>query len=55
MEGITTISVAHRLSTIKNFDEIYVLEQDQGIVETGNFEKLISIEGLFKTLYQLSK
>ncbi|WP_339033552.1 ABC transporter ATP-binding protein [Spiroplasma endosymbiont of Cantharis rufa] len=55
MEGRTTISIAHRLSTIKNFDEIYVLEQDKGIVETGNFEKLISIEGLFKTLYQLSK
>ncbi|AUB31601.1 ABC transporter ATP-binding protein [Spiroplasma floricola] len=55
MEGRTTISIAHRLSTIKNFDEIYVLEQKKGIVDTGNFEKLISTEGLFKTLYQLSK
>ncbi|WP_169522265.1 ABC transporter ATP-binding protein [Spiroplasma taiwanense] len=55
MEGRTTISIAHRLSTIKKFDEIYVLEQNKGIVEIGNFEKLISIDGLFKTLYQLSK
>ena len=39
----TNLVVAHRLSTIKNADEIIVLT-DSGIVERGNHEELIVVE-----------
>jgi len=37
MEGRTTISVAHRIDTIKNSDEIDVFERGR-IVESGKYE-----------------
>lgn len=37
MEGRTTISVAHRIDTIKNSDEINVFERGI-IVETGKYQ-----------------
>jgi ABC-type multidrug transport system fused ATPase/permease subunit len=40
MQRKTTISIAHRMETIKNSDIIYVFEKGE-IVETGTFEKLI--------------
>jgi ATP-binding cassette, subfamily B, bacterial len=49
--GRTTIVVAHRLSTIKNADEIIVLTED-GIEEKGNHESLIEKNGLYKELYK---
>nr|CAD2161669.1 unnamed protein product [Meloidogyne enterolobii] len=39
--GRTTITIAHRLSTVRNVDRIIVFERGQ-IVETGNHEKLMS-------------
>lgn len=39
VENVTIISVAHRLTTVKNFDKIYVLEKGC-IVEVGAFENL---------------
>lgn len=54
MVGRTTISIAHRLSTIKSFDKIFVIEPDQGIVQTGTFDELIKKPGLFKKLYDIS-
>lgn len=48
--GRTVIVVAHRLSTVKNADEIVVLDKD-GIVEKGTHEKLLSIDGEYKKLY----
>ncbi|QGS51836.1 ABC transporter ATP-binding protein [Spiroplasma tabanidicola] len=54
MVGRTTISIAHRLSTIKNFDKIFVMEANKGIVQIGNYEKLIKEDGIFKVLYELS-
>jgi ATP-binding cassette, subfamily B, bacterial len=48
--GRTTIVVAHRLSTIKNADEIVVLTEN-GIEEKGNHDKLIEKNGIYKELY----
>jgi len=50
-EGRTTIVVAHRLSTIKNADEILVLT-DKGIEEKGSHEELLNNGGLYKELYE---
>lgn len=50
-KGRTTIVVAHRLSTIKNADEIVVIE-DHKISERGTHEQLLSQNGLYTRLYQ---
>ncbi len=50
--GRTTIVVAHRLSTIKNADEIAVVA-DGVISEKGTHEQLIKNNGLYKELYNL--
>ncbi len=50
-EGRTVLVVAHRLSTIKNADEIIVITKD-GIEERGTHEQLIAKNGLYKTLYE---
>ena len=49
--GRTTIVVAHRLSTVKNADEIMVISGD-GIIERGNHEELIALNGVYANLYQ---
>lgn len=49
-KGRTTLVVAHRLSTIKNADEIAVIA-DGNILEQGSHEELIGHEGLYKKLY----
>ncbi len=46
----TTIVIAHRLSTIKNAKRILVLNEE-GIVEDGTHEDLISFNGIYKGLY----
>ena len=48
--GRTVIVVAHRLSTVKNADEIVVIDKT-GIVERGSHEELIELGGEYKTLY----
>lgn len=50
-KGRTTIVVAHRLSTIKNADEIVVLT-DEGVKERGSHEELLRQNGLYRELYQ---
>ena len=48
----TTIVVAHRLSTIKNADEIIVMDRD-GIEERGTHEELLARgNGIYKELYE---
>ena len=49
--GRTCIVVAHRLSTIKNADEIIVLTKD-GITERGTHAELIAAGGMYAQLYQ---
>ena len=50
-DGRTTIVVAHRLSTIRNADEILVVYKGK-IIEKGNHDQLMKIEnGLYKGLY----
>jgi ATP-binding cassette subfamily B protein len=48
--GRTVIVVAHRLSTVKNADEIVVLDQS-GIVEKGTHEELLANDGEYRKLY----
>ena len=50
-EGRTSIIVAHRLSTIKNADEIIVISDD-GILERGTHEELLAKNGVYAGLYQ---
>ena len=48
--GRTTIVVAHRLSTIRNADEICVITSE-GVVEKGNHDYLMSFDGEYRRLY----
>ncbi len=50
--GRTTITIAHRLTTIKNADRIVVLTQD-GIVEEGTHKELTEKGGMYADLYKL--
>jgi ATP-binding cassette subfamily B protein len=51
--GRTTIVVAHRLSTIKNADEIIVLG-NTGIIEQGSHEELMQKQGDYNKLHKLA-
>eukprot|EP00164_Ancoracysta_twista_P001384 GFYU01001804.1.p1 GENE.GFYU01001804.1~~GFYU01001804.1.p1 ORF type:complete len:1235 (+),score=430.50 GFYU01001804.1:168-3872(+) len=51
MQGRTTIIVAHRLSTIKNADNILVFKQGT-IVEEGNHKDLVAKNGVYADLVQ---
>ena len=48
----TILVVAHRLSTVRKADCIYVIE-DGRIVESGNQQELLSLGGLFRGFYSL--
>ena len=51
-KGRTTLVVAHRLSTIKNADEIAVISGGE-IVEKGTHEQLMEQNGIYANLYKL--
>lgn len=50
-EGRTTLVVAHRLSTVKNADEIIVMTSE-GIKERGTHEELLALGGVYSELYK---
>jgi ATP-binding cassette, subfamily B, bacterial len=50
MRGRTSIVIAHRLSTVRNADNIVVLE-DRGIREMGTHDELMKRGGLYQRLY----
>lgn len=50
-EGRTTLTIAHRLSSIRNSDRILVLTED-GIVEEGNHEALLEKKGIYYHFYE---
>lgn len=52
MKGRSTMVVAHRLSTIRNVNRIYVLV-DGKIVEEGGHDELLTKNGFFARLYKL--
>ena len=51
LKNRTSIVIAHRLSTVREADQILVLDQGQ-IIERGKHEELLQREGLYNELYQ---
>lgn len=52
MSNRTTISIAHRLSTVKKADEIIVMNEGL-IVERGRHDELIELDGYYRKLYEM--
>ena len=50
-EGRTTLIIAHRLSTVRNADEIIVIDK-LGIRERGSHDELVAQNGLYATFYR---
>ncbi len=50
----TVVSIAHRLSSIREFDHIFVFKEGR-IVESGSFEELLAENGYFAELYRKEK
>lgn len=48
--GRTTLTIAHRLTTIKDYDRILVLNGD-GIAESGSHEQLLARKGIYYRLW----
>lgn len=52
-EGRTTLTIAHRLSSVRNSDRILVLTEE-GIVEEGNHDTLMEKKGLYYEFYTMA-
>lgn len=53
-KGRTTLTIAHRLSSIRNSDRILVLT-DEGIVEEGNHDELMTLQGIYYQFYRMAE
>jgi ABC-type multidrug transport system fused ATPase/permease subunit len=52
LEGRTAIIIAHRLSTVRNADQIIVLDEGR-IAERGTHAQLLRKGGLYRRLYEM--
>jgi len=50
--GRTTIVIAHRLSTVRNADRIFVLERGQ-LAEQGRHDDLVGSKGIYERLWSV--
>jgi len=50
--GRTTVVIAHRLSTVRNADRIYVLQHGR-LAEQGRHEELLELDGLYASLWRV--
>ena len=48
----TLVVISHRVSSVRSCDEIVVLEEG-GVVQRGTHQQLLSVDGLYKRLYEL--
>ncbi len=53
-KGRTTITIAHRLSSIRNSDRILVLTES-GIAEEGNHEELLQLQSIYYQFYHMAE
>ena len=51
-KGRTTLTIAHRLPTIKNADRIIVLTEN-GIQEEGSHDELMAKDGMYAHMYHM--
>ncbi|MBN1131026.1 MAG: ABC transporter ATP-binding protein [Chitinispirillaceae bacterium] len=54
LRGITSILIAHRISTIKRCDHIVVIDEGT-IIEQGDHERLVAANGFYRKLYDLQR
>ncbi|MEO8684891.1 MAG: ABC transporter ATP-binding protein, partial [Devosia sp.] len=53
LEGRTGMVIAHRLATIRGADRIIVLQNGE-LIETGNHDELMELNGLYAKLYNMN-